>query len=108
LVLHNFFFHKQNIHRRYKEFFGITDQDLPTDGEGDEGISKMGPKEVTARFYFRATLELCQEDITKIRVIDNLPIYICLNTLSVFKDRREQERKEIEKMKQKSKQWKNM
>ena len=103
-----FFFHRKNIHRRYKEYFGITDEDVQTDGERDEDISKMAPKEATARFYFGATLELCKEDITQITHIDKLPIYLCLNTLSVFKDRKEAERKEIEKMKQKQKQWKNM
>ena len=102
-----FFFHKSNIHKRYKEYFGITDETIQDDGEGSEGISKMAPKEATARFYFRETLELCKEDITKIHIIDKLPIYICLNTLSLFKDRREAERKEIEKMKQKTKSWRN-
>ena len=68
----------------------------------------MAAKEATARFYFGATLELSKDDVTKIAHIDQLPIYLCLNTLSIFKDRREAERKEIEKMKQKSKQWKNM
>jgi len=103
-----FFFHKQNIHRRYKEFFGIPDESLQDDGDRDENISKMAPKEATARFYFGASMELCKEDITKLKHIDSLGVYLCLNTLSMFKDRKEAERKEIEKMKQKQKQWKNM
>lgn len=103
-----FFFNKQNTHRRYKEFFGTPDEPIQDDGEGSEDISKMAAKEATARFYFGATMELCQDDITKIHHIDSMPLYLCLNTLSVFKDRREAERKEIEKMKQKAKQWKNI
>lgn len=103
-----FFFNKSNIHKRYKEYFGTPDEDDKIPEERDENISKMGAKEATARFYFAASLELCQNDITRLTHIDSLPIYLCLNTLSFNKDIRERERREIERMKQKSKSWKNM
>lgn len=61
----------------------------------------MAPKEATARFYFSASLELCQNDITKMSHIDKLPIYLCLSTLARNKDIREAERREIEKIKNK-------
>ena len=96
-----FFFHKQQIHKRYKEYFGVADEAIPTDGDGGEDNSKMAPKEATARFYFAASLELCQNDITKMKHIDKLGIYLCLNTLSRNKDIREAERREIEKLKNK-------
>ena len=96
-----FFFHKSNIHKRYKEYFGITDEDLSSDGEGDESVPKMAPQEATARYYFTATLELCNNDITKVKLIDNLPIYLCLNTLARNKDIREAEKRELQKMKNK-------
>ena len=96
-----FFFNKQHIHNQYKEYYGITDEVLPTDGEGSEDIPKMAPKEATARFYFSASLELCQDDITKMSHIDKLPIYLCLSTLARNKDIREAERREIEKIKNK-------
>ena len=92
-----FFFHQQNIHRQYKEYYGITNEDVPTDGEGDEGATKMAPKEATARFYFAASLELANNDITKLAHINQLGVYLCLNTLARNKDIRDAERREIQK-----------
>jgi hypothetical protein len=94
-----FFFHQQNIHRQYKEYYGVSDENVPTDGEGEKDTPKMAPKEATARFYFAATIELTNNDITKIKEIDKLPIYLCLNMLARNKDIREAERREIEKIK---------
>jgi hypothetical protein len=96
-----FFLHQQHIHNRYKEYYGIPDETPQTDGEGSEDVPKMAPKEATARFYFTASLELCQNDITKMSHIDKLPIYLCLSTLARNKDIREAERREIEKIKNK-------
>lgn len=59
----------------------------------------MAAKEATARFYFAKTIELAQNDITRIAHIDKMPLYLCLNTLAYNKDIREAERREIEKIK---------
>lgn len=59
----------------------------------------MAAKEATARFYFAKTIELCKNDITKISLIDKLPLYLCLNTLAYNKDIRDAERRELEKIK---------
>ena len=96
-----FFFHKQQIHKQYKEYYGVPDEDLSSDGEGEESVPQMAPKEATARFYFTASLELCKNDITKMSHIDKLPIYLCLSTLSRNKDIRDAERRELEKLKNK-------
>ena len=96
-----FFFHKQQIYKRYKEYFGAPDEIPSSDGEGGNDIPQMAAREATARFYFAASLELCQNDITKMSHIDKLGIYLCLNTLSRNKDIREAERREIEKLKNK-------
>lgn len=96
-----FFLHKQRIHHQYKEYFGIEDENVQVDEEGDKDTPKVAPKEATARFYFNASIELCGNDITKMRLIDKLPVYLCLNALSRNKDIREAERREIEKMKNK-------
>lgn len=98
---HSFFFNQRNIHKQYQEYFGIQDEDKQVDDERDENIAKMAPKEATARFYFAATLELANNDITKVSHINNLSLYLCLNTLARNKDIREAERREIQKMKNK-------
>lgn len=96
-----FFLHKQQIHKQYKEYFGIPDESPQTDEEGSGDIPQISPKEATARFYFTASLELCQNDITKMAHIDKLGVYLCLNTLARNKDIREAERRELEKLKNK-------
>ena len=45
---------------------------------------------------------LCKEDITKVDEINKQPLVLCLNYLSMIKDRNEAERREIEKMKNKT------
>lgn len=94
-----FFLHKQRVHKQYKEYFGVTDEDPQVEGEREERAPQMAPKEATARFYFNASLELAQNDITKLTHIDQLPIYLCLSTLARNKDIREAERRELEKIK---------
>lgn len=48
-------------------------------------------------------MSLCKEDITKIKEIEKQPLVMCLNYLSMIKDRNEQQRKELEKLKNKNK-----
>lgn len=101
-----FFLHKQRVYHQYKEYFGVEDEDVQVDGEGDKDIPKLAPKEATARFYFNASIELAGNDITKMRLIDKLPIYLCLSTLARNKDIREAEKRELQKMK--NKKWNSM
>ena len=96
-----FFLHRQRVYKQYKEYFGVADEDLSSNGEGDKDNTKVAPQEATARFYFAATLELCGNDITKLKQIESLGLYLCLNTLARNKDIRESERKELQKMKNK-------
>lgn len=96
-----FFLHRQRVYRQYKEYFGLPDEDLQTDGEGGKDNPQMAPQEATARFYFAATIELCGNDITKVEQIDKLGLYLCLNTLARNKDIRKAEEREIQKMKNK-------
>ena len=90
-----FFFHRSRIHKQYKEYFGIDEEDERIDKDGDEDIPQVPAKEAVARFYFNASLELAQNDITKLKHIDSLPVNLCLNVLARNKDIREAERKEM-------------
>lgn len=101
-----FFFHRNNIYKQYKEYFGVGDEDNKVDEDGDEDNPKLSKKEATARFYFAASVELANNDITKMKQIDSMPLYLCLNMLSRNKDIREIERREIEKLK--NKKWNNI
>jgi len=96
-----FFLHRQRVYKQYKEYFGVADEDLSSNGEGDKDNTKVAPQEATARFYFAATLELCGNDITKLKQIESLGLYLCLNTLARNKDIRETEKRELQKMKNK-------
>lgn len=68
---------------------------------GVEDTPKIPAKEAAARFYFGLTLTLANEDITKIQQIENMPVYLVLNTASQIKDKRIQEQNEIKKMQNK-------
>lgn len=47
-------------------------------------------------------MTLCKEDITKIKEIEKQPLITCLNYLSLVKDRNEEQKKELRKLKSKS------
>lgn len=94
-----FFLHKRKLYQQYKEFFGVEDESVPLDEEGGKDIPQIPPKEAVARFYFNASVELANNDITKMKQIDSLPIYLCMNILARNKDIREAERMELEKIK---------
>lgn len=96
-----FFLHRKGIYNQYKEYFGVPDEDIQDDGQREKDTPTMAPKEAVARFYFGATLELANNDITKIKHIESLGLYLCLNTLARNKDIREAEKKELEKIKNK-------
>jgi hypothetical protein len=74
------------------------DDEIPKDdNEGVEDTPTMGKKESTARFYFTLTLQLANEDITKIKQIDKMSVYLVLNTASILKDKRTKEINEMKK-----------
>ena len=95
-----FFSNLRVIHYKYKEFFGSDPEDEQVDTEGVEDVTPIPKTEMVARFYFNLTYLLSGEDITKFEQIDNTSVYLCLNTASLIKDRIEQEKRQIEKMKQ--------
>lgn len=47
-------------------------------------------------------MTLTQEDITKIKEIEKQPLITCLNYLSMIKDRNEEQKKELRKLKSKN------
>lgn len=81
----------------------MEDKDEQTGDEGVEDFATLHPREATARFYFTLTFALAKEDITKIKQIENMSVYLVLNTASLLKDKRIQEMNEIRKMEQKPK-----
>lgn len=44
-------------------------------------------------------MSLTKEDLTKVPIIEKQPLILCLSYLSMIKDRNEQQRREMEKMK---------
>lgn len=98
-MFHFFFAHKSSISRKYKEFFGNEEQ-VETDIESDsEETTTIPPSEATARFYFQLTYQLAKEDLTKFHQIEEMNVYLCLNTASLIKDRIIQEQNEMKKLK---------
>jgi len=95
-----FFSNLRVIHFNYKEFFGTDPEDEQVDIEGVEDDAQISKKEMVSRFYFGLTYKLTGEDITKFEQIEQMSVYLCLNTASLIKDRIEQEKKQIEKLKQ--------
>jgi hypothetical protein len=63
----------------------------------------MATKEATARFYFALLYKLTGNDITKFEEVEQQPLYLCLNVLSLEKDRNEKEKEEYEKIKKQMK-----
>jgi hypothetical protein len=55
----------------------------------------MAPSESAARFYFQLTYSLAKEDLTKFDRINEMNIYLCLNTASMMKDRIIQQQNEL-------------
>ena len=80
----------------------MGEQDPEMDIDGDEDTPQISPKETVARFYFGATMELAQDDITKVKEIEGLSARLCLSVLSRNKDRREEEKRQMEKLKSKT------
>lgn len=68
-----------------------------------EETPEMAPKETTARFYFALIYQLAGKDVTKFEEVEQQPLYLCLNILSLEKDRAEKEREEYEKIKKQMK-----
>lgn len=78
----------------------MDEQVQQDDDEGVERSTKMGKGEQAFRFYFGLTLNLAGEDITKIQQIDNIPLYLCLNTASTLKERLDKQKEEYKKLEQ--------
>jgi hypothetical protein len=94
-----FFAYKSSISRKYKEFFG-GDDEVEKDIESDtEETTTIPPSEATARFYFQLTYQLAKEDLTKFHQIEEMSVYLCLNTASLIKDRIISEQNEMKKLK---------
>ena len=98
-----FFSSRKLIHLQYKGFFGIEEEDERFDNEGVEDTPEMATKEATARFYFALLYKLTGNDITKFEEVEQQPLYLCLNVLSLEKDRNEKEKEEYEKIKKQMK-----
>jgi len=64
-----------------------------------EETSEIPAKEVTARYYFTLLFDLANKDVTRIEEVENLPLYLCLNTAAMKKEIREQEKAEYDKIK---------
>ena len=79
----------------------MDDQDKPIDDETLDETPDMSKEQITARFYFALTLSLCKEDLTKIQQIEEMPVYLILNTASHIKDRQIQEMNELKKLQNK-------
>lgn len=63
----------------------------------------MDKTQTAARFYFALTFQLANEDLTKFEQIDDMSLYLCLNTAALLKERYE---KELEQIKSMEKQFK--
>ena len=98
-MFHFFFAHKSSISRKYKEFFGSEDEVKPDTETDTEDTPTIPPSEATARFYFQLTYQLAKEDLTKFHQIEEMSVYLCLNTASLIKDRIIQEQNEMKKLK---------
>jgi uncharacterized radical SAM superfamily Fe-S cluster-containing enzyme len=59
---------------------------------------KMDKTQTAARFYFALTFQLANEDLTKFEQIDDMSLYLCLNTAALLKERYEKELEQIKKM----------
>ena len=94
-----FFANLKAIHLKYKEFFGTEDEVDQEVGENEEVSPQISSSEAAARFYFQLTYQLSGDDITKFKQIDDLSVYLCLNTASLIKDRIIQEQEELKKLK---------
>jgi len=81
----------------------VEDTPVETDTQGDEDVTQMDPTQSAARYYFTLTLSLANQDITKIEQINQLPVYLVLNTASLIKDQRIQEQNELKKLKEQTK-----
>ena len=67
---------------------------------------KESPTMVTVRFYFTLTLQLAKDDPTKISDVETLPLFICLNTASMWKEKYLKELEEQKKLERKMRQMK--
>jgi hypothetical protein len=98
-MFHFFFAHKSSISRQYKSFFG-SEEEVEPDVETDtEDTTQIPASQTTARFYFQLTYQLAKEDLTKFHQIEDMSVYLCLNTASLIKDRVISEQNEMKKIK---------
>ena len=98
-----FFSNRQIIHYRFRKFFDIEDKDDETTSEGVDDITKIHPKEATARFYFTLSIQLAGEDITKLKQMETMSTYLLLNYASYLKDKRIKELNDLKKLEQQPK-----
>jgi hypothetical protein len=94
-----FFGNRKHIHQFYSGFFEIEDRDTTEDDEVLDEDAEVVEKGATARFYFTLTYRLAKEDVTKFNEVENMNLYLCLNTASLMKEEAEKQREEMRKMK---------
>jgi len=94
-----FFQSRQGIYRKYEGFFGVSEDEGEGVDEVEDDKPSVSPLQTTSRFYWSCLMALAHEDITKVEKINKQPLVLCLNYLSQVKDRNEQQRRELEKMK---------
>ena len=93
-----FFGNLKRIHRAYAKFFDSEDEDRETTETDSEDTPSLPPSQSAARFYFDLTYQLAKEDITKMDRLNELPLYLCLNTASLLKDRFIKHQNELKKL----------
>jgi hypothetical protein len=90
-----FFSHRKRIHFQYRKFYESEDETNQNDETSTEDTPQMAASESAARFYFQLTYSLAKEDLTKFDRINEMNIYLCLNTASMMKDRIIQQQNEL-------------
>ena len=86
-------------------FYGYEDEDREVPETVEEDTPQLPASEGTARFYFQLTYLLAGDRVTDYDRVNDLNMYLCLNTASLIKERRLKEQEEIRKIQQKNKQY---
>ena len=94
-----FFQSRQSIYKKYEGFFGISEDEGDSVDEVENDEPSISPLQTISRFYWSCLMALAQEDITKVDKINKQSLVLCLNYLSMVKDRNEQQKREMDKIK---------
>ena len=95
-----FFANLARIHQQFKNLFGADDEQTDTQESDVDDSPEISASEAAARYYFQLTYELGKKDLTKVKKINKLNMYLCLNAASLMKDRSIARENQLKKMKQ--------